>query len=263
VYISGNWYSDDGIEVFDGKKVFSFVKGVSAARSYPYALRISKADAIFFGNTDTENKEYDTIMIDRLWGEPFTVPLFEEWKPEDKEQIQMQRICNLMESEQLYLNTDLKLTDIATSLNTNSRYISDCINSQRGCSFSQFINSYRIEYAKQLLRAKPDEKISNISMKVGFANERSFFRAFKQSFVQVVLIVFCWKLQEVNNSLVLKQVLRIGIIFQQLWRHHLVLVKKCRISLINYAAAQFSRFQPFAVRIKHVKHTLFVRFAPV
>lgn len=99
---------------------------------------------------------------------------------EDKEQIQMQRICNLMESEQLYLNTDLKLTDIATRLNTNSRYISDCINSQRGCSFSQFINSYRIEYAKQLLRAKPDEKISNISMKVGFANERSFFRAFKQ-----------------------------------------------------------------------------------
>lgn len=228
MYISGNWYSDDGIEVFDGKKAFSFVKGVSAARSYPYALRISKDDAIFFGNTDTENKEYDTIMIDRLWGEPFTVPLFEEWKPEARQQECDRMNDNFIGDEgkgiyaylipvknkdgeigiakvngtdiellptlhsiprnnkygkiewMSYLVADLKLTDIATRLNTNSRYISDCINSQRGCSFSQFINSYRIEYAKQLLRAKPDEKISNISMKVGFANERSFFRAFKQ-----------------------------------------------------------------------------------
>lgn len=228
MYISGNWYSDDGIEVFDGKKAFSFVKGVSAARSYPYALRISKDDAIFFGNTDTENKEYDTIMIDRLRGEPFTVPLFEEWKPEARQQECDRMNDNFIGDEgkgiyaylipvknkdgeigiakvngtdiellptlhsipgggkygeiewMSYLVADLKLTDIATRLNTNSRYISDCINSQRGCSFSQFINSYRIEYAKQLLRAKPDEKISNISMKVGFANERSFFRAFKQ-----------------------------------------------------------------------------------
>lgn len=49
----------------------------------------------------------------------------------------------------------------------------------RDCSFAQFVNNYRIDYAKQLLRTRPDIKLTEVYLKSGFANETSFFRTFK------------------------------------------------------------------------------------
>ncbi len=84
-----------------------------------------------------------------------------------------------MDNERLYLNSNLKMADIASRLSTNASYVSACINQQRGCSFIQFINNYRVEYAKQLLRQHPNKKISEVWAASGFANETSFFRTFK------------------------------------------------------------------------------------
>ena len=91
----------------------------------------------------------------------------------------MQRISELMESQKLFLNPNLKLSDIASALGTNRNYISDCINSQRGCSFTQFVNTYRVEYAKKLLRSHPNMKISEVYTASGFSSENTFFRTFK------------------------------------------------------------------------------------
>lgn len=91
----------------------------------------------------------------------------------------MHKICALMESKKLYLNSDLKLNDVADALNTNRNAISSCINSQRGCSFSQFVSGYRIDHAKNLMRHQPDIKVSEVWMASGFSTETSFFRTFK------------------------------------------------------------------------------------
>jgi YesN/AraC family two-component response regulator len=91
----------------------------------------------------------------------------------------MRSICQLMEHDQLYLDSDLKLTDLATRLNTNRNAVSACINTQCGCSFSQFVSNYRVEHAKALLRQHPDMKMAEVWMQSGFNNESSFFRAFK------------------------------------------------------------------------------------
>ncbi len=91
----------------------------------------------------------------------------------------MSLISQLMEHEQLFLDSDLKLTDLATRLNTNRNVVSACINTQLGCSFSQFISNYRVEHAKQLLRQHPDIKMAEVWMQTGFTTESSFFRAFK------------------------------------------------------------------------------------
>lgn len=93
--------------------------------------------------------------------------------------ILMQRINRLMEEQKLYLNSDLKLADVATALGTNRNAISNCINSQTGGSFTQFVNVYRIEYAKELMRNQPDIKISEVWTVSGFTTESSFFRTFK------------------------------------------------------------------------------------
>ncbi|MCR5579510.1 MAG: helix-turn-helix domain-containing protein [Prevotella sp.] len=91
----------------------------------------------------------------------------------------MERLTELMENERPYLKPDLKLSDLAVMLGTNSRYISDSIKNGRGCSFSQFINQYRVEHAKTLLRENPDIKLSTVCTESGFSGESSFFRSFK------------------------------------------------------------------------------------
>lgn len=91
----------------------------------------------------------------------------------------MARISQLMEEQKLYLNSELKLSDIAKALNTNRYYVSDCINSHGNGSFTQFVNAYRIAYAQNLMRQQPDMKISEVWTASGFSTERTFLRTFK------------------------------------------------------------------------------------
>lgn len=383
IVISGNWYNDDGIELYDGSRQCKYVKPVAQHRSLPHIIRTAKDNAIIFSPRDIHAKDFDTIIIDRLKGEPFTVPLFETWRPihplagysgtcfigdeqrgdytsliqvlqgdsimaiaqvhgedfsllpttcpipmrsqwssicwyapviadrsrgmayivgygenypndtgdhrfyvaaiditkrpspvtlyysepqhsagryypvltdsgdlmivggilhqnnnydvaatafllhvgteratasarsslwlwiviaalllaaivitlwrrhkshstpkspkdpKDSKDPLLERLCNYMDEHHPYLNSELKVQDVADALGTNRTYISNCIKNARGYSFSQFVNSYRVEYAQQMLRQHPDKKISEVSIASGFATEVSFFRTFK------------------------------------------------------------------------------------
>jgi AraC-like DNA-binding protein len=95
------------------------------------------------------------------------------------DELLMQRIRQLMEEQKPYLNSDLKVSDLADRLSINSRNLSDCIRKTTNDSFANFINAYRIEYAKQLMREQPDMKLSEVFLSSGFANETTFFRIFK------------------------------------------------------------------------------------
>ena len=91
----------------------------------------------------------------------------------------MERIDELMESEKLYLNNGLKISDIADAFHLHRNDISACINSQTGCTFTQYINRYRIEYAKRLMRQQPEKKVSSVWMEAGFGSEQTFFKTFR------------------------------------------------------------------------------------
>ena len=93
----------------------------------------------------------------------------------------MDRISGLMEKERLYLNPELKVGDVADALGVSRNAVSVCINSHQGCSFSQYVNDYRLQHAKRLLSETPEMKISAVGLESGFANERTFFRAFKSA----------------------------------------------------------------------------------
>ena len=107
--------------------------------------------------------------------EPVAMP---EAAEEDVPQL-MQRINDVMESQKLYKNSELKLSDLANAVGSNRRAVSDCINSQAGNSFNQYVNTFRTEHAKRIIRQYPDRKLSDIYVESGFANETSFFRTFK------------------------------------------------------------------------------------
>lgn len=91
----------------------------------------------------------------------------------------MRRIYDLMESDRLFLNSSLKVSDVSDALGVSSRRVSDCIKAYRNYSFAQFVNGYRVEYAQKLLLSYPDIKTASVWTGAGFANETSFFRTFK------------------------------------------------------------------------------------
>jgi len=90
------------------------------------------------------------------------------------------RITQLMETQHLYLNPELKITDMAEALGVHRNAVSACINAQ-GSTFNQWVNDYRLQHAKQVLCKASDKKISVVALESGFANERSFFRVFKDA----------------------------------------------------------------------------------
>ena len=81
VVIAGNWYHQDGIEVFDGKKRFTYIKDVAEGRSGPFIFQTAKDDAIIFSGFNTKGDSLHSSMADRLKGEAVSIPLFETWHP--------------------------------------------------------------------------------------------------------------------------------------------------------------------------------------
>ncbi|MBQ8968602.1 MAG: helix-turn-helix domain-containing protein [Bacteroidaceae bacterium] len=91
----------------------------------------------------------------------------------------IQRIRGVVETERLFLNAELKVSDVAARLGTNTRYVADCLKSEGEGSFPQYISRLRVEYAQQLIRRNPDKKMATVCIESGFVNEVSFFRTFK------------------------------------------------------------------------------------
>ena len=106
-------------------------------------------------------------------------PEVEESPSEEATDQLLLRIRQHMDEQRPYLNSELKVRDIANYLGTNSRYISYCIKRVEQCTFSAYINKHRVAYAQQLMRRHPDIKLTEVYLKSGFANEISFFRTFK------------------------------------------------------------------------------------
>lgn len=100
-------------------------------------------------------------------------------QPDESAEQLFEHISQLMDEQRIYLNSNLKVGDVAAELDVPSRMVSDSIKVNCGCSFAQFVNGYRIEYAKQLLRNHPDAKMTAVYVESGFSNEMSFFRTFK------------------------------------------------------------------------------------
>ncbi len=84
-----------------------------------------------------------------------------------------------MDQEQPHLDSDLRLPKLAAALGVSTHQLSQVINTEYGQSFSQFINSYRIDEAEQLLR-NSDRQVIEIAYQVGFNNKTSFYKAFKK-----------------------------------------------------------------------------------
>lgn len=87
------------------------------------------------------------------------------------------RITVLFEKEKVYLNPNLKVSDIAAAIGTNRTYISAYFNKETQCTFYDYVNRFRIEYACKQLDCT-DDKIVQIAETSGFNSAQAFIRVF-------------------------------------------------------------------------------------
>lgn len=104
----------------------------------------------------------------------------------DKESFQykdeLERVCKLVEEEQLYLDPNLTLRQLSKKSRINTSQLSYIINNGLDKNFNDFINGYRIETVKlQLLDpTKSQLSILAIAYDCGFNSKATFNRVFKK-----------------------------------------------------------------------------------
>jgi AraC-like DNA-binding protein len=89
-------------------------------------------------------------------------------------------LISYMENKKPYLDFDLTLQKLATQLDLPEKELSLLINQKIGKHFFDFINEYRIEDAKMLLKNQPQLTVLEILYEVGFNSKSSFYTAFKK-----------------------------------------------------------------------------------
>lgn len=99
-----------------------------------------------------------------------------------QKEILIQKLQNVMQYEKIFIDDKLSIEDVAIKLNSNTKYISQIINETFNKNFYNFINSYRIEAAKELLLSQENDKYSilGIAQTVGFVSKSAFNVSFKK-----------------------------------------------------------------------------------
>lgn len=90
-------------------------------------------------------------------------------------------IDHLLQEQKLYLQEQLKISDISNSLDISNHMVSSVINICYKMSFPQYINLLRIRRSQKKLIEEKDEKIIKIALESGFSSLSAFNRAFKKN----------------------------------------------------------------------------------
>jgi len=97
-------------------------------------------------------------------------------------QRQRERLTGVLESKALYLNPELRLSDLATALNIRPYRVSEVLSRGLQTSFYDLINSYRVAKAQELLCSRDSSHLNllGIAMESGFKSKSVFNDVFKK-----------------------------------------------------------------------------------
>lgn len=102
-----------------------------------------------------------------------------------KEECEMlyERLNRYMQSENPYMNKDLKIADLADTLHTSSHSLSYLFNQYLNVSYYDFVNEWRITEFKKLVTEDTSSRytLNALADLCGFSSRASFFRSFKKS----------------------------------------------------------------------------------
>lgn len=90
------------------------------------------------------------------------------------------QLTKFLESEKPFLISDLTIEDLAESLGIPTKELSIYLNEICGQNFYDFINSQRINYAKEMLVGQPNMPVTETIYACGFNSKSSFNSSFKR-----------------------------------------------------------------------------------
>ena len=88
------------------------------------------------------------------------------------------RLEYLFENEKIFLDADIRISDVADRLSTTKNHLSKAIGIKTGKNFCQLLHSYRVREAMRLYTANQKLSISQLCKQVGFNSMTTFNTAF-------------------------------------------------------------------------------------
>jgi AraC-like DNA-binding protein len=92
-----------------------------------------------------------------------------------------EKLEKLFKVDKIYLSPELTIWDVSMGLATNRTYVSQLINENYRMNFSRYVNQYRVEDAKALLKRRDMDQLSldTIGEQCGFGTQNNFIRVFR------------------------------------------------------------------------------------
>jgi AraC-like DNA-binding protein len=113
--------------------------------------------------------------------EPVSKKLTQCQKPDNDETQQLfQKVSDEIVTKKLFKDPELTLPKLASLTSIHTHKLSHLINQQSGKGFPEYINSLRLEEARNLLRTS-DMKVAAVAFECGFNSLSSFYTHFKKS----------------------------------------------------------------------------------
>ena len=93
-----------------------------------------------------------------------------------------ENLKKLFDTEKIYVQKNLALTDLASLLNTNTTYLSQFLNNELATTFNDYVNLYRIKEACRIFKNNTEFKysIDQVADMVGFSSRTTFYTAFNK-----------------------------------------------------------------------------------
>jgi len=149
----------------------------------PYHYTVT-VEAIYIYSTAIALMLYPAL----LYGNPVAAVIQKEkyasskLTTEEKDLIFDKLMKYLQSEDKPFVNPTISLSEVAKLLSVHAPQLSQVINEKAKLNFNDFINSYRIELAKQILNSPEFNKltIDAIAEKAGFNSKSPFYIAFKK-----------------------------------------------------------------------------------
>lgn len=124
-------------------------------------------------NAKKELVEFKDMLQDNL-------PGLTESKDELSDDSLYAKIDNYMREEKPYILPEYGRRELIIDMNTNEAYLAKAIKKGTKLTIHEYINRWRMDYAKQLLLENTNLTIEAVAGDAGFTSIRSFYRLFKE-----------------------------------------------------------------------------------
>ncbi len=173
--------------------IMSIDNGVFSSPEIYYPLRLSTTVLIYWigfkGFFRVRIKEDRIVLRKNIRKQIKTEDKQFEWETSansdagyEKKKEQFDRVNKFVVDQKLYLDPYLSLDSLAAISQLSSGYLSSLINQYSSKNFSDYINEFRVEHAKKLIRDDEfkDYTVVSMGLESGFNSKSTFYSAFKK-----------------------------------------------------------------------------------